>query len=213
MKKYVLLVGLLFSTMLVRAQGQLGIQLSPSIAFNSVYTSPNNAGLSSAGASLKFKLGVIYDHPIRDNYYVSTGLLFVSQQASIKKKTPSPVIKENHHLQYLQVPILLKLYTSEIALDTRVYTKFGVIGQFKLNHATNLEEGKAPLVEKFRFWGASVLIGVGVEYDTSLSTSLFGGISYQYGLTNVIKEQKESFAMPKAICHNDLISIDLGVRF
>ena len=215
MKKYILLVVFLLGTTVTRAQGQLGIKLSPSLSLNRMYTSPNNAGFSRAGAAFGFKPGASYDYPIRDNCYVSTGLLYVAQHVAIKNEALSPSIREEHALYYLQVPMLLKLYTSELTLDTRLYVALGILGQIKINaRNTSLQKSQTkPFLEAFRRWGMAGLLGVGVEYNTSLSTSVFVGISYQYGFSNVIDKQAQHLCPSPVMGYSDLLSIDLGIRF
>jgi Outer membrane protein beta-barrel domain len=215
MKKYILLVGLFLSAAVTCAQGQLGIQLSPSISINRVYTNPNNAGFSSAGADFRSKLGPIYDHPIQDNCYASTGLLYSVQHLAIKNKKLSPDIREKHVLHYLQVPLLLRLYTSELTLDTRLYALLGALGQIRVNaRNTELQASRDQLfIEEFCRWGLAGLLGVGVEYNTSLSTSVFVGISYQYGVSSVIDKQAQNPPSSPVMGYSDLLSIDLGIRF
>ena len=215
MKTYILFLLLFLGTAVAQAQGQLGVQLSPSISINRVYTSPNNAGFSSAGWAPRFKLGVIYDYPIKDRYYVSTGLLYSTQHLGIKNEDLSPNIREKHVLRYLQVPLFLRLYTNEFMLDTRLYVALGVFGQIRI-HArnTDLPKGRQQsFLETFRRWGWGGLLGVGVEYQTSLSTSIFVGISYYYGLSSVIDKQAQKPSASQVMGYSDMLGLDLGVRF
>jgi hypothetical protein len=131
MKKYILLVVLLLNITVSHAQGRLGMQLSPGISLNRVHTNPNNQGFASAGAAFLFKIGAIYDYLIQENYYVSTGLLYSVQHLAIKNKKLSPGLLEAHALHDLHVPLRLKLYTSELTLDTRLYAVLGVLGQLR----------------------------------------------------------------------------------
>jgi len=215
MKKCILLVSLLLGTVVAHAQGRLGIKMSPNISFNRVHTSPPNAGFSSAGSALRFKLGAIYDHPIQDNYYVSTGLFYSTQRVAIKNEELLPSIQEAHVLYYLQVPLLLKLYTSELALDTRIYVALGALGQIRVNER-NIELQKnqqSPFIEAFRRWGFAGLLEIGVEYETGFSTSIFGGIGYQCGLSSVVNKHARGLSNHEVSSYSDLVSIDLGVRF
>ncbi|MFM2428340.1 MAG: hypothetical protein RL012_224 [Bacteroidota bacterium] len=215
MKKYILLVGLFLSTAVTHAQGRLGIQLSPSISINRVYTNPNNAGFSSAGVAFRFKLGPTYDYPIQDHCYVSTGLLYSVQHLAIKNEKLSPNIREKHLLHCLQVPLLLRLYTSELTLDTRLYASLGVVGQIRVNaRNTELQESRdKSFIEEFRRWGLAGLLGVGVEYNISPSTSVFTGVSYQYGLSSVLAKQAQNPSASQVIGYSDMLILDLGVRF
>jgi hypothetical protein len=215
MKKYIALAGLFLSTVVTHAQGRLSIQLSPSMSISRVYTNPNNAGFSSAGLGFRFKIGSIYDHPIQDNCYASMGLLYSVQHLAIKNEKLSPGIREKHVLHYLQVPLLLRLYTSELTLDTRLYALLGVLGQIRGNvRNTELQQSwDKSFIEEFRRWGLAGLLGVGVEYNTSLSTSVFVGISYQYGLSSVIDRQAQNPPSLQVMGYSDLLSIDFGIRF
>jgi hypothetical protein len=217
MKKYILLVfvGLILGTTVVHAQGRLGIKISPGMSFGRVYTSPPNVGFSSAGTAVSFKLGAIYDYPIQNNCSVGTGLLYATQHTAVKNEELSFGIKEAHVLHYLQIPVLLKLYTSELALDTRLYVALGGLGQIKINERnTKLQKTqKTPFIETFRHWGFAGLLEVGVEYDIGLSTSVFGGISYQRGLSSVIDKHTQGPSNYVVRNYSDLLSIDLGVRF
>jgi hypothetical protein len=215
MKKYMLLVVLLLSTAATRAQGHLGVTLSPGISFNRVYTNPNNAGFASAGAAFGFRIGAIYDHPFKEHCYVSTGLLYIAQHVAIKNEALPLNIIEAHALRYLQLPMLLKFYTSELTLDTRLYVTLGLLGQIKISERnTELQKShEKPFLETFRRWSLAGLLGVGIEYNISLSTSVFTGISYQHGLSSVIDKQAQNPSVSQVMGYSDLLSIDLGIRF
>ncbi len=215
-KKYLFLGGVLLSTTMAQARGQLGIQIAPDICFNRTYADPPDKDFTSSGASLRFKLGAIYDYlPLRDNCYVSTGLFYSTQQISVSNTNLSPSVQETHELAYLQVPLLLKFYTSEFILDTRFYAKLGFIGQLRVKaRNSNLEQNQSEaLLEVFRRWGVAGSLGIGVEYDIGLSTSLFAGINYQPGLANVVNKQNQNFNTSRVMSYSDLLSINLGAIF
>jgi Outer membrane protein beta-barrel domain len=215
MKKYIFLVGLVLGATVAHAQGRLGVKVSPGISFNRVHTSPPNVGFSSIGAALGFQLGAAYDYSVKNNYCVGTGLFYAIQRIAVKNEELSFGIKEAHALYYLQIPLLLKLYTSELALDTRLYVALGGLGQVRINERnTELRKNqKTPFIETFRRWGFAGLLEIGMEYDIGLSTSVFGGISYQYGLSSVIDKHTQENSRCAVKGYNDLVSIDLGVRF
>lgn len=210
MKKYLLTILYFVSATYGLAQDQLGIKVAPSLSFSNIHTNPDTTGFSSGSAALRLKLGVIYDYDlaIRGSYYLSTGLLFATKQASIENNTSS--IKEQHELKYLQVPLLLKLYTSEVSLDTRLYVELGATGELKINdRVTKL--GDKP--QAFRLWGLSGLIGFGVEYSTSLFTNVFVGISYQRGLTSMLEKAYGVNDVSQILGYAHLVSLDVGIKF
>ena len=211
MKKSLFLILCLVSTTYCLAQDQLGIKIAPSLSYNRIHTNPDTANFSSDGIALRGKLGAIYDWTIRDNYCLSTGLFFAANQFAIKND--SLAIKEQHELQYIQLPLLLKLYTSEIMLDTRLYVELGGVGALKINDRVTKLANDKPFIQAFRVWELSGLFGLGIEYNISLFTSIFVGISYQRGLSSVLGEQQDLSDVPKAFGYADWVSLDLGIKF
>lgn len=211
MKKYLLPILYCASASYGLAQGQFSIKIAPILSYSRVYTNPDTAGFSSDGSALRFKLGPLYDWNIKGDYYLSTGLLWAAQQASIKNDSLS--IQEQHELQYLQVPLLLKLYTGEIRLDTRLYFELGAIGTLKINdRVTKLTQPK-PLIKTFQVLGLGGLFGLGIEYNITLFTSISGGISYQLGMTSMFREQQDIASVPKVLGYADFVSLDIGIKF
>lgn len=211
MKSYLLILScLLVSTCFIAfGQDQVVVHISPGMAWGRVHTDPDTAGFASNGLSWGVKVGVMYDWNIKDNYYASTGLAFSAQQIGIKNID----IHERHAIQYLQLPVLLTLYTSELDLDLRGYAKIGVIGALKINNRISNLAAKEPSVTKLRMWQVSGLLALGVEYNLSLFTSIFAGISYQLGLSSMIAEQRDNTGLPKLYGYPDLLTLDIGLRF
>ncbi|MEL6539244.1 MAG: outer membrane beta-barrel protein [Bacteroidota bacterium] len=214
MRRYGLLLLLIWSPIQAWAYGQLGIKVAPGVAFSRVYAQNNNVGFSSSGANIKFQAGVMVDYSLlfRDNYFLSTGLYVAGNRVSVNhNKQP---VSEKHQLQYFQVPLLVKLYTSEIALDVRLYVEIGpVLGIRIKSPVSYIKEGKQALARDFRWIMCSGLMGIGIQYDTSLCTSLFGGLSYQGAWTSALRSQNNRLRLPKIDIYNDMISLVVGVKF
>ena len=215
-QRYILLWLLVGSAVPTHAQSRLGVKLAPGIAYNSTYAHKNNTGFASKGMGLKFKIGVTFDYnlPIqdKDNYYFSTGLCISGQRTSINHGEKS--VDETHQLQYLQVPLLLKLCTSEVRLDTKLYVELGPVIGVRIKQPVSAMEGdQEALAKDFSRMVVSAIMGIGAEYDTGLSTSLFAGLSYQAGWTSALSSQNESFELPEVSVYNNIISLVLGVKF
>ena len=214
MKKYVALLIYLLTVPSLYAQGRLGVQVAPTISFNRIHTEPVSDSFTSQGATMRFRLGAIYDYPFQDNYNLSTGLLYSTHQFSINNGALSQKFEEAHEVHYLQMPLCLKFYTSEITLDTRIYVQLGLAGRIKLNtRNTELKNRTTLFVADFCRWGLAGLVGAGVEYDASFSTSVFAGISYHPGFVNVISKKSQNASFSRVLGYADLISIDVGARF
>lgn len=210
-----LFLGLFLSIVAARAEGpgRLGIQLAPTISFAGIYTSPNNIDFASKGPALRSKIGAIYDYPFWENYTISTGLFYSTHHFNITQE--SLLLSETYELPYLQVPFLFKPYTSEIALDVRIYATLGIVGQIRLTsrNTERRRDQKALFISDFQRWGLAGFMGAGVEYDFSFSTSVFAGISYQPGFANIIGKQNKNIISPLVMGYSSLISIDLGAIF
>lgn len=215
MRIYIFLPLFLLGASVVNAKGQLGIQLSPGISINRVHTNPNNAGFSEMGKSFCFKLGAVYDYPIQDRYYFSTGLLYAVSSLAVKNEDLSPSIREKHRISYIQLPCFLRLYTSELKLDTRLYVMLGLLGQVRIGaRSTELPKSqKRSFIDTYRFLGCAALLGIGVEYNLSSYTSAFAGISYHYAWSSAIDQQDKERFSSRVMGYCDMLSLDLGVRF
>ncbi len=205
-KNIILLAFLLFtfSGAAWAQQVELGFQLSPSLSFNRIDDDNTSDDLSTDGIGGRMIVGVIGDINFQENYYFSTGLLFVPKRVGIS----TPVGDEAYKLHYLQLPATLKLFTNEVALDMRVYFQVGLTLDFKLLE-DNITEN-ATYISDFRGFDSNVLLASGLEYRIGYSTTIYGGLSYRRGLVNVVKNAS---GPGDFIIKNDMLSLDLGVKF
>ena len=119
-------------------------------------------------------------------------------------------IKEEYNVQYLQIPVSVKLFTNEVAPDLKVYFQVGTGLEIKV-----FDEAIEPEftgVESFNPIDIPVILGSGIEYRAGLSTTIFGGISYQRGLVNTINQVNNPVLEDLAV-RNTIVSFDIGVKF
>ena len=209
MKKWVLFAIGCFISFFGLAQVNIGLQVSPSLSFSRVNETSDSADLSSTGVGGKLQAGVFSDFLIAKSYYFSTGIFFVPKRIALQDNRTRSV-EEVYHLQYLQVPLMLKLFTDELTLDTRIYFQTGLTGEVKINEKTDLAE--QTYLGNFRTFDASWIIGAGLEYRIGYTTTLFGGLSYRRGLVNTIAQPFLPLDGDLSL-KTDFVSLDLGVRF
>ena len=135
-----------------------------------------------------------------------------------------------YRINYFYLPIVLKMKTKQIGmmtyygqfgLDMRIKTKLRVDDE-TTGTGTNIPETEDLNADP----GAQLInlglnIGAGVEYNISGSTSLVGGISYVYGLTNALKKEDATLARfnggtPESITQQATLNglrITIGVLF
>lgn len=190
---------------------RFGIKLAPNISY---FKPADTKVMANDGAKLKFALGLITEFRIAKNYSFVTGIEFPSltggnldfKSDSVNyipsdDTVPFFVNSRSYNLQYVELPILLKLKTNEIGY----MTYFGQLGGLVSirTKARAEDEGRSfgslstskkedvDVLKDILFVRASLTIGGGVEYNLSGNTSLVGSLSYVYGLTNVFKSESE----------------------
>lgn len=209
MKKILLIFTFALLAFPVFSQVKIGLQVSPGLSFNRVRDEAPAGEFSPSNLGARMLFGVIADYGFQENYFVSSGLFFVPKRVGIRQEGSND-FREINRLHYLQIPATLKLFTNEVALDTRVYFQVGLTLDVKILEDEIQED--ANYIERFRPIDSSVLLGAGAEYRIGYNTILFGGLTYRRGLANVIR----NYANPIAdglIVKNDILSLDLGIKF
>ena len=221
MKKITLVALLFLITSTAFAQWEIGIKLTPSIATNRV-VAPKSFGFKSLNAKTHFGGGVIADYFFRENYAFSTGLIYNTRGAGVSYLDPNSTTDQRQTdefgIQYLEIPLSLKLYTNEIGTDMKVYFQAG--GSIDPRITAKIDNEKlAPNDEKysrhFNLIDFSVLLGSGVELQLGESTKVFGGLSYHRGLVDIdnFYEKKGQFNNNKIAIKNTYVALDLGLKF
>ncbi|MFQ3212853.1 MAG: hypothetical protein ACJAT1_000150 [Marivirga sp.] len=210
MKKLFFATILVISAITSHAQVRFGFRIAPDLSFYRIQSSGDLYEIVSTEAAIKMQLGPTLDFPFRENHYFSTGLYFSTKQASIRltNKFDGSENKEVFALQYIQVPISLKLYTDEVGLDKKVYFQFGTAIDFKTQGI--LEDN--PVLNEVNFADLSALLAIGMEYRLGVNTKLFGGLFYNRGLLNNVKKSPISDDQAWRL-NSDLLGLEIGVTF
>lgn len=198
----------------LKAQFKIGLQISPAISSNRFETNSDFISIQNDGSSLKFRFGPIADFAITETYYFHTGILYAPKEISLKSTNPNDpasILTEKYNLQYLQIPLAIKLYTNEIQLDTKLYFILGMLAE--VNISEKAKEKSNIVINNFSMFDTSLLLAAGVEYSAGVNTVFYGGLSYNRGLLNAISTHISLNDAEKIIMKNDLINLDLGVKF
>ncbi|HEX8329951.1 MAG TPA: porin family protein [Hymenobacter sp.] len=226
MKKLLLALFALGATIgTASAQVEIGLKISPSITSLRA-ESPANYGFASDGSKFSFGGGLVVDYFFGENYAFSTGLLLNGKGGSITYKDASNTgsainAKQDISMQYLELPLSVKLFTNEIAPATRLYFQVGgslnvPIGtrinsnKFYTDPATG-EENKAS--DYVYFFDADALASLGVEYQLGTNTKVFGGIRYNRGLVDIDRYFEKTRNFNDVTIKNSGVALDLGMKF
>lgn len=234
MKKIILLTSLIVILFLKVNYAQIkpfkfGFRLAPNIS----WLSPDSKYYSNNGTDIGFTWGFVCDIAITDNYFFQTGFNISSFNAKLEypdKKFvendsfPGQVFRD-YKLRYIEIPALIKMKTNP-------YKKFSFYGLIGFNLGFNLrsnaedrfeyknvyEENKIEFSENdikddINFFKLSLNVGVGVEYEIYQSTVIFAGITFNNGVTNILKGYNVRFPSVKQKAIPYTLDFNFGVIF
>ncbi|MCC2546160.1 PorT family protein [Hymenobacter sp. BT175] len=221
-KLFLALLTLGASATAASAQVEIGLKLSPSVTYLRV-DAPSANKFESKSSKISLGGGVIVDYFFGENYAFSSGLLLVGKGGTIGYVSPisGGAVEQKIGLQYLQIPVTIKLFTNEVAPDVRAFFQVGGslnplitarINGNKFYTDANNKETKA--YSHFLPVDAAVLASAGIEYQLGKSTKALAGISYHRGLINTdIYFDDEPNKIEGVSLKNNEITLDLGIKF
>ncbi|KOY85688.1 hypothetical protein AD998_05555 [bacterium 336/3] len=196
---------------------KLGFKIGTPIAFNSVKSTENGIDASPNGASLRFMAGPIADIVWTERYALTTGILFTTKQANYQTQVAGiDAINEKYGLQYIQIPVGLKLFTDELFTNGKGYVNFGIQPEILVGNSRksgNYVDGQlksASLIRKFSPLDIGMFIGAGVEYQLG-NNPIFGGIGYQRSFINSVSSLDAGAPNFLSIKQN-LFVIEVGIK-
>lgn len=211
----------------------IGLQLSPSL--NWMKPDANSKTISNDGVKINLSYGLIFDYKFSQNISLltgfnvayNTGKLKISYDSLEQIIAPSNTKTTFHNLngsktyklQYLEIPIMLKMSTNEIGYLT-YFANIGVglganlkakgnytyttTGGSKIDVLTKSDE---VIKDDINFMRATFIVGAGAKYSLGGNTSMIASVNFNNGLTNVLKDEKGG----KAIAN--CISLNVGIVF
>jgi hypothetical protein len=210
MKQIILLTLLLFVFLTGHSQVNIGVSVQPGILTNRVSDNINSVSAGKDGSKPKLWLGVYFEKELKENNYLLTGLNWAPKRFGMRISDENGQRTLNVKMQYLQVPVMLKLYTDEIALDKKLYFQIGPTFDFKVYDKAddNLEDF---YIDKINFWDVSLHFGGGMDFRVGYNTRISGGIAYYRGLVNAIIP--ESSYKGDLRVKNDFYALNVSIYF
>lgn len=178
----------------LRAQGiRFSIKADPQVS----WVSPGNKNLDGSGSHIGLSGGLVFDRFFAENYAITTGLFVHSTGGSITFRKPLGFGREGNDtiygpdtemklkLQYLQIPLGLKLKTRQFGYITW-FGQLGLFGEVNLKAVADIRHGEygVSVAEEIRAFNAGYFIGGGLEYSLGGNTALTTGLNYSHGFTN-----------------------------
>lgn len=192
---------------------KIGIKFGPSLSFIRTSNDGGDSNISPDGTSARAVAGAFVDINFKDNYFFHTGITYANKKTNIKFNNPSPAgsvpMRESYSHEYLQIPLLLKLFTNEVLLDTQIYFNFGVIPEVRLNTSNDMVGITA--ISQFQDFDLAGNLGGGIERSLGPNTRIFVGLNYNLGFVNMVKEQSAN--LNTFNIKSNLASLELGIKF
>lgn len=234
MKKILLTAAALALAPAAFAQVEIGLKVSPSIAYLRT-DSPSGTSFSSENAKVSFGGGIFVDYFFGENYAFNTGLFLTGKGGTISyvetavippNSGPAsgthPTVTQKIAMQYLEIPLTIKLFTNEVAPDTRLYFQLGgslaVPVQTRINgdkyytdSYDNNNQTKAG--QHVLDIDANLIGGFGTEYQLGQSTKLLAGVSYHHGLIDFDRYFERTRGFSDVNIKNSVFALDLGLKF
>ena len=228
MKKLILTLAALAAAPAAFAQVEIGLKVSPSISYLRT-SSPSGTSFQSESSKLSFGGGIFMDYFFGQNYAFNTGLFLTGKGGTIsyldRSTNPvSPSVRKEQKIamQYLALPLTIKLFTNEVAPDTRVYFQVGgslaVPVQTRINGEKNYidtSNGNNETSAGSHVFDidANLIGAVGAEYQLGQSTKFLAGISYHHGLVDLDRYFEKDRGFSDVSIKNSVFSLDLGLKF
>lgn len=233
MKKLLLFAVMAIITISSDAQDKkvrLGLKLSPALAWNRSITPSSTLDIDNRGLKPKIGLGVIVDYYLGENYALGFGLNYATKGVGFDFNNNSLGSgKIDYSLQYLELPVTLKLFTNEISDDLILFFQVGGTlniniqskGKYNLTLPgsgtdTKLDTEYTGSQNKINPLEISGVFAMGVEKKMSESTIIVIGATYNRGLTSYIRTTKpplSSYSLAGLKILNDYIALDFGLKF
>jgi len=214
---YFFLITITFSAYSQETGVRFGITADPVIS----WLNPDVSSVDSKGNRLGFNIGLTVDKFFANNYALATGISIFNGGGSLSYKNGftdfdknngsvdvSPNAKVTYKLQYLHIPVGMKLFTNEIGYST-FYGQLGFNTMFNVKSTGISSDGKIDnenISKEVNFINLGYHIGAGVEYGLGGNTRLTAGLMFMNGFTDIT-----TLGSDKVVLQNILIK--LGVIF
>jgi len=229
MKKVFLTVAALALAPAAFAQVEIGLKISPSISYLRT-DSPSGTAFSSESSKFSFGGGIFMDYFFGENYAFNTGLFLTGKGGTIAyNEVPATIggprsvrVEQKIAMQYLELPLTVKLFTNEVAPDTRLYFQVGgsiaVPVQVRINgdkyYTDPYDGGNQTKAGSHVFdIDANLIGGLGAEYQLGQSTKFLAGLSYHHGLIDTDRYFEKTRKFDSVNIKNSIFSLDLGLKF
>ncbi|WP_170227056.1 porin family protein [Luteibaculum oceani] len=181
---------------------RLGLHFSPNFG----WLKTDSDQFENDGSVFNYSYGLITElnFGANNNYALLSGLNVFNQSGAIKS---GDTLQVKQKVQFIELPTVIKLKSNEVGYMT-YFGKFGLSNKFKIAGEQEVGDSKINNKSDLLFFSASLLVGIGAEYNLSGNTSFVAGLDFHNGFTNLYKKKADE---PSVKPYN--ITVSLGILF
>lgn len=195
---------------------KLNVEVDP----QSAWFRSDEASVEHDGAIFQVHAGLNMDFYFAENYAFVLGVginnlggkLLYADSTEFSSKGETLLVEPNQsvklNLQYIDIPVGLKLKTEELGYAT-YFLQLGFNPMINLNAKASSEDAsfdKVDVKESIISFYLGYHVGIGVEYKLGGSTALIGGLRWSSGFTDVTDNDRANLTL-------NALSLHLGVLF
>lgn len=200
MKKIIFFSILMISTLAVVAQDESNVHFGLKAAPSFAWLRTDSKNFSTNGSKFGFSYGLMTEFNFTKRYAFATGIDVAYRGGKLKSivtDSMTTTIEQAMTLQYVELPLTLKLKTNEIGYLT-YYLQIGVSPGVNIRSkadvktstqyngtTTSASEDGIDIKKDINSFNLSMIIGGGVEYTLSGSTTLLLGVQFNNGFMDI----------------------------
>lgn len=223
-KLFVFVLSTFFLTTFLNAQTEpkmhFGLKASPSLA----WIMTDTKGISGNGTKFGFGYGLMTEFNFSSHYAFATGVDVNYRGGNLKLEndlndSTKSTVEAKYTIQYVELPLTLKLKTTEIGYFT-YYLQFGIspginirakadtktTTQVGTHEATVVEDNDEDVKDGINNFNLSMIISGGLEYTLSGSTVLLTGITFNNGFLDI-------FDGDAVKANSNFLALNIGILF
>ncbi len=217
MQKYILSIIILLSSVQLFSQGiSFSVVLDPQIT----WMNSDSKKIEREGSNFGFGGGLVLDSYFKENYAFSTGIFLQGMGGNLRfvdsidftaggiQDTLPAGSTVKYKMQYITVPLSLKLKTNEIGYF-KFFAHLGFNAHMNVKATGDVEMAGIAgedIREEIKFFQMSYFFGGGLEYSLGGNTALIGGIYWCSGILDVTQNETYSASVSG-------ITLRVGVKF
>ena len=220
-------IALIFSNSSLKAQERpfvFGFKVAPNIG----WMNPSSTGYETDGSKFGFSWGLMAEFHLMENYSINTGLNILFQNGTLNYEDELDAyggvgfLSRTYNLKYIEIPVILKMKTNEIS-GIRFFGVFGfganillsakVQDKFALEAGVFEDKGKKDFKNNLKSMRASMIVGIGAEFNVDGVTKLLAGVNFNNGITDVLKNQNNYHSDINHKSINNYLEFYIGILF